>query len=62
VVSTKGGAKGGGASLTEMGKAVLAHYQSMRRKAEAAADGDLKKLAALAKPIGKRADISLKAI
>lgn len=50
VVSVKGGAKGGGASLTDTGKAVLAHYQSMQRKAEAAADSDLKKLAALAKP------------
>jgi molybdate transport system regulatory protein len=48
VVSIKGGVKGGGASLTETGKAVLAHYQSMQRKAEVAADSDLKKLAALA--------------
>lgn len=54
VASTKGGVKGGGASLTETGKAVLAHYQSMQRKAEAAAGGDLKKLAALAKPISNK--------
>jgi molybdate transport system regulatory protein len=52
VVSIKGGVKGGGASLTETGKAVLAHYQSMQRKAEVAADGDLKKLAALASRLG----------
>jgi molybdate transport system regulatory protein len=50
VVSTKGGAKGGGAALTETGQAVLACYRSMQREAEAAADADLKRLAALAKP------------
>lgn len=50
VISTKGGAKGGGASLTETGKSVLAHYQSMQRKAETAINNDLRKLAALAKP------------
>jgi molybdate transport system regulatory protein len=48
VISVKGGPKGGGASLTDTGKAVLAHYRRMQRKAEIAIDGDLKKLAALA--------------
>jgi molybdate transport system regulatory protein len=50
VVSIKGGAKGGGASLTETGQAVLTCYRRMQRKAEAAAAADLKKLATLAKP------------
>jgi molybdate transport system regulatory protein len=48
VTSVKGGPKGGGASLTDTGKAVLAHYRRIQRKAEIAVEGDLKKLAALA--------------
>lgn len=49
VISIKGGATGGGASLTVTGKAVLAHYRRMQRKTQSAVDGELKKLAALAK-------------
>lgn len=49
VISSKGGARGGGASLTDTGKAVLAYYRDVQHKAEAAAQGDLHKLAALAK-------------
>ena len=50
VVSSKGGAKGGGASLTDTGKAVLDCYRQIQRKADSAAQDDLRTLAALAKP------------
>jgi molybdate transport system regulatory protein len=48
VISTKGGPKGGGATLTGTGKAVLALFRQMQLKSEAAIGGELKKLAALA--------------
>jgi molybdate transport system regulatory protein len=50
VVSTKGGAKGGGASLIDTGEAVLSCYRDMQRKAEAAVRNELRQMAALAKP------------
>ena len=49
VISSKGGAKGGGACLTDTGKAVLACYRQIQRKAEAAVQDELRKLAELAK-------------
>lgn len=49
VISTKGGAKGGGAALTDIGKTVLACYRQIQRKLDAAAEEDLAKLAALAR-------------
>ena len=53
VISSKGGAKGGGASLTNTGKTVLACYRRMQRKVEAAAQDDLMQLAALSKTVAK---------
>lgn len=47
VVSVKGGPQGGGASLTKTGEAVLSCYLSLKRKSEAAASADLKRLASL---------------
>lgn len=38
----KGGAQGGGASLTELGKEALARYRSMQRHAEEAVGEELK--------------------
>jgi molybdate transport system regulatory protein len=51
-VSSKGGAKGGGAVLTDTGKAVLTQYRHIQQKMEGAVQEDLKKLAALAKTAG----------
>lgn len=48
VVSVKGGKAGGGASLTETGKAVLAAYREAERKAHAAAESAFASLTALA--------------
>lgn len=50
VISTKGGPKGGGAVLTDTGKAVLELFREMQHKSEAAIAGELKELAALAAP------------
>ncbi|HEX6173105.1 MAG TPA: LysR family transcriptional regulator [Candidatus Binatia bacterium] len=50
VVSSKGGPKGGGASLTNTGEQVLACYLGLQRKSEAAASADLKQLASLSGP------------
>lgn len=49
VVSTKGGPKGGGAALTDTGKAVLTLYRRMHFKTTKAIGGELAKLAALAR-------------
>ncbi|MBW6506213.1 MAG: LysR family transcriptional regulator [Rhodobacteraceae bacterium] len=47
VASVRGGAHGGGAHLTETGKAVLATYGAMQANADAAAATDIAKLLAL---------------
>jgi molybdate transport system regulatory protein len=49
VISVKGGKAGGGAHLTDIGKAVLAAYREAERDASAAADTALTTLAQLAK-------------
>ncbi len=49
VHAAPGGATGGGASLTTLGKAVLAAYRSIEEKAEDAARADIDVLAALAR-------------
>ncbi len=41
VVSTKGGARGGGATLTDLGRDVVSRYRTMERKALDAIDGDI---------------------
>lgn len=50
VTSTKGGKAGGGASLTDTGKAVLAAYRNAEHAASSAAAASLATLAVLAKP------------
>ncbi|TDE36737.1 winged helix-turn-helix domain-containing protein [Antarcticimicrobium sediminis] len=47
VQSVRGGAKGGGAQLTEIGDKVLAHYRTAERAAAKGARADLDALAAL---------------
>lgn len=54
VVSTKGGPKGGGASLTPTGREVLRLFRRMQNKAERAVIHDLRKLAALPSSEPKR--------
>ncbi|THU04551.1 LysR family transcriptional regulator [Lampropedia puyangensis] len=41
VVTATGGARGGGASLTEVGQAVIAHYRAIEDKASKAAAQDI---------------------
>jgi len=41
VSTATGGARGGGAAVTELGREILARYQRMRKKAEAAIAADL---------------------
>lgn len=50
VISVKGGKAGGGAYLTDTGKAVLAAYREAERDASSAAEAALATLAALANP------------
>lgn len=47
VASSRGGAAQGGASLTPLGKAVLAHYRSMQAKTETAIAEDVAALRAM---------------
>jgi molybdate transport system regulatory protein len=51
-----GGAHGGGATLTELGRSVIARYRAIETLAAKAAAGELKALTKLAKrgPAGKR--------
>jgi molybdate transport system regulatory protein len=50
VITIKGGRSGGGAQLTDMGRAVLDGYRRMEAEAAVAVTGDLAQLAALLKP------------
>ena len=54
VASTRGGPKGGGASLTPTGREVLKVFRRMQNKAERAVAHELQKLAALASSGSKR--------
>ncbi|MGH8122459.1 MAG: winged helix-turn-helix domain-containing protein [Rudaea sp.] len=47
VVTSKGGKRGGGATLTPMGKRVLAAYRAIERKTQKALGAELKALARL---------------
>jgi molybdate transport system regulatory protein len=47
VARSRGGAKGGGASLTEMGERVLSHYRSAQLQAATAAKEDVESLSRL---------------
>ena len=42
VMTAVGGRRGGGASVTEFGRDIVAHYQDMENKASAAIQADLK--------------------
>ena len=42
VITAVGGKRGGGASVTEFGRDIVAHYQDMENKASAAIQADLK--------------------
>jgi len=47
VLSTRGGPSGGGASLTETGERVLAHYRQLEERARAAGAADIAALEGL---------------
>jgi molybdate transport system regulatory protein len=50
VAATAGGARGGGATLTEAGLALVADYRAIERAAAEAASDRLRALAAMARP------------
>lgn len=50
VESARGGAGGGGATVTALGREVLTRYRAMERKALKAISGDVEKLASLIRP------------
>ena len=47
MLSTRGGASGGGAKLTETGQQVLAEYRSLEAEARSAAGGHIARLQAM---------------
>ncbi|AIY42341.1 DNA-binding domain of ModE [Collimonas arenae] len=55
VATATGGAKGGGAQVTATGQEVLAHYQAMQARAEAAVAADMAYFAGLMAPQGSPA-------
>lgn len=56
VIASFGGSRGGGAALTETGRAVIALYRRIETKAQAAIAGELTELAALLAPESKDED------
>jgi len=50
VATATGGARGGGAAVTELGQEVLARYRRMQKKAAASIAGELRQLQALMRP------------
>lgn len=50
VATATGGARGGGAAVTELGDEVLARYRRMQKKAAASIAGELRQLQALMRP------------
>ncbi|WP_343654266.1 LysR family transcriptional regulator [Herbaspirillum sp.] len=50
VATATGGARGGGAAVTELGEEVLARYRRMQKKAAASIAGELRQLQALMRP------------
>lgn len=54
VDSTRGGASGGGARLTETGERVLAHYRDLEARAAEAGRGDIAAIRDLMKDMSKR--------
>lgn len=51
IVAARGGARGGGARLTPLGRSVVTHYRSAERAAGRAVRADLEALAAKVRPI-----------
>ena len=54
VLRSRGGAQGGGATLTDTGRQVLARYRSLQANAEAATQGDIAAISALVAPVVSR--------
>lgn len=52
VARNRGGARGGGAELTEIGRAALEHYRALETEARAAGAGPASRLRDLLKPGG----------
>ena len=50
VATATGGARGGGAAVTELGQEVLARYRRMQKKAAASIAGELRQLQAFMRP------------
>jgi molybdate transport system regulatory protein len=50
VATATGGARGGGAAVTELGQEVLSRYRRMQKKAAASIAGELRQLQALMRP------------
>lgn len=53
VTRSRGGARGGGARLTETGAAVLAHYRTLERRAAEAGEAEIAALRALLADAGE---------
>ncbi len=53
VHSVRGGAKGGGARLTEMGETILAHYRALERAAALHGHADMEALTALSRDMSE---------
>lgn len=51
VIGSRGGAKGGGAELTEAGRAVLSHYRHIEKMMHVDAESDLLQLQAMLRDI-----------
>jgi molybdate transport system regulatory protein len=56
VSTATGGARGGGAVVTEFGQAVLARYRRMQKKAETSIAADLAQLRSMMSPADEGAD------
>ena len=53
VHSVRGGAKGGGARLTETGETILSHYRALERAAARQGSAELEALAALSRDMSE---------
>ena len=54
IAAETGGLKGGGTSLTKLGRAVLDQYRNIEERATRSVDAELQKLSELAKPGSRR--------
>jgi molybdate transport system regulatory protein len=53
IAAETGGVKGGGASLTELGRAVVDRYRAIEEQAQRSVDMELRALSEMARPGGK---------